>query len=95
MVCYNSFIKTKAFVREHIFWPKRVVPYNTNSLEELIHMFEIIKYSYKEVVLYYKEVVHITATSVSNYYLICGEITASNNARTILFLLFLNGLIAN
>ena len=43
---YNIFIfRTKASVKEHVFWPKHIVLFNTNSLEQFTHMFEIIKYS--------------------------------------------------
>ena len=43
---YKIFIfRTKASVKEHVFWPKYIVLFNTNSLEQFTHMFEIIKYS--------------------------------------------------
>ena len=37
--------KTKASVKEHVFWPKHIILFNTNSLEQFTHMLEIIRYS--------------------------------------------------
>ena len=28
---------------EHMFWPKHIILFNTNNLEQFTHMFEIIK----------------------------------------------------
>ena len=39
-------VETKASVKEHVFSPKHIVLFNTNSLEQFTHMFEIIKYSF-------------------------------------------------
>ena len=33
-----------ASIKEHVFWPKHIMLFNTNSLEQFTHLFEIIKY---------------------------------------------------
>ena len=83
--------KTKASVKEHVFWPKHIILFNTNILEQFTHMFEIIKVSnmvlknifsrhwkIKNKIFHFCLLKwHVASTSISNCCLIFENVSAS------------------
>ena len=99
---YNIFrFQTKAFDKEHVLRSNTIYPHAWNSqiLSTVSNMvFKNIfsrNWKTKNKILSLIKAVQITSTSIPSYYSIFGNISTSNNARTIFFLLYWNGLIAN